>query len=163
MILAFDPGLRVAGAALFDPDSKQLVRAALIKNPEKVARDGLAWAGMAQAVHTWVGKDVVLVKTLVMEIPQVYKGAAGYGVDSDDLIQLAGVDGAVAGLWPEANFTGYRPREWKKTVPKQIMCDRIERALKQSERDAIEPCAPSLRHNIIDSCGIGCHYLGRRL
>jgi hypothetical protein len=173
ILVSVDPGLRHLGFAVFTDGT--LTHAALIKNPVKQDRGPTAWWGMADTVvKAWddltrrAGQVVRAPHAYVLEVPQVYRFGKSKG-DPDDLIQLAGVGGAVGAalLKLPAPFKhvstahGYYPREWKGQTPKEIMLERIEERLTAEEKASIQPCAPSLRHNIIDSVGIGLCHLGR--
>lgn len=155
-VVSVDPGLRACGVAVFHDGV--LKRAAYVRNPEKKARGPEAWQTMAKAVHDWL--DLEPVDVLVLEVPQVYRAGQQKG-DPDDLLQLAGVDGCVVGLVGADTVRAYLPREWKGQVPKEIHNARVMKELTEEERLSIEPCAPSLLHNVIDGIGIGLYFLGR--
>lgn len=155
-VLSCDPGLRGSGVGVFE-DGK-LVRAAYVKSPERIERGPPAWRAMAHAVSGWVGTDSI--DTLVLEVPQVYRAGQQKG-DPDDILQLAGVDGAVVGMIWSSSVKWYLPREWKGQVEKSIMVRRIEKLLTPEEVSVIEACPASLRHNIIDGIGLGLFYLKR--
>ena len=157
LVVAVDPGLRACGVSVWV--GKTLTRAALVKNPETTLRDMTAWRTMGKAVVAWLG-PVGPLRVLVCEKPQVYAGRRAGG-DPDDLMQLVGVDGALSVLLDAGAYVTYLPRTWKGTVPKDIHVKRIEAKLTPQEVAAIEKCAPSLRHNILDSIGIGLYHLGR--
>lgn len=159
MILAIDPGLRGCGVAAF---GSELVFCAYPRNPEARARGPGAWWSMAQAVYqAVVDANVPLPRTLVVEVPQVYAGSKQKG-DPNDLIQLAGVLGALTGLFRCATV-GYAPREWKGQVPKDVHNRRILGKLSASERTILESCgvSQSLQHNVIDAVGLGKFHLSR--
>lgn len=164
-LVALDPGLRVSGVSVF-MDGK-LVRAFLVRNPYKKEREADAWKGMAEAVQERLENDDLdlvyangLVNYFISERPQVYRTAQSKA-DPDDLIQLAGVVGAVAVAVNARETTSFRPREWKGTMNPEAMLRLIEKKLDEDERGCIEECAASLRHNIIDSVGCGLYVLGR--
>lgn len=159
MVLSYDPGLRQSGLGVFKDGV--LVYATLVRSPVKKERDGAAWCAMGAAVKEslmWAG-GIVSVDVLVSEIPQVYWGKRGG--NADDLIQLAGVVGAVAHAIPHSEFKAYRPREWKGNVKAEVMLERIEARLSEDEAQSIVKCPASLRHNVLDAVGIGLKYLGR--
>jgi hypothetical protein len=161
LVVSLDPGLRHLGLSVFIDGV--LRHAILVRNPEKKARDGKAWSAMGQATIDAlfaIDAELVFPDVLVSEIPQVYWGRSGGG-NADDLIQLAGVVGAVAHAIDAKDFVAYRPRQWKGNVPKEAMCKRIESRLSAEELAAIAPCPASLRHNVVDSIGVGLKYLGR--
>lgn len=164
IVVACDPGLRGTGVAVFK--DKKLIRAAYVKSPCEKERGPTAWYAMANAVRDWFVEPWTAQETpapqvdvLCVEIPRIYPGPRK--LDTDDLIQLAGVDGALSFAIPAAAWKGYYPRDWKGTVAKIVMTARIALRLSDAEDATIEPCAPSLKHNILDGVGIGLHYLGR--
>ena len=166
-IVSIDPGLRNLGIAVHVDGV--LYRAALIRNPEKKARDGAAWCAMANETHAWLYKypsssplyGLDPPSVLIAEIPQIYRFGKSKG-DPDDLIQLAGVVGAVASVVGAKEFVAYRPREWKGTVSGDVFTARAEAALTEKERACIEPCPASLRHNLIDALKIGEYFWSKR-
>lgn len=160
-LVSVDPGLRHAGVAAFEKGA--LVYAALIKNTERKARGPQAWWAMAEEVATTrhAGSPIFLIPDVyVVEVPQVYRFGKSKG-DPDDLIQLAGVGGAIGARLQALEAHGYYPRQWKGQVPKDVMAARIESYLNAAELSAIAKCAPSLRHNVLDAIGIGLYHLGR--
>jgi hypothetical protein len=164
LLAAVDPGLRTLGLSIFN--NGELVHAALIRNPEKKARGPQAWWAMAQAARAhfdrlfaWEGWPNPL-DEYVVEIPQVYRFGKT-STDPDDLIQIAAVGAAVGTILRPKTATGFYPRQWKGQVPKEVMGSRIESRLTDKEAKSIVKCATSLRHNIVDSVGIGLYHLGR--
>lgn len=161
--LAVDPGLRVCGLALFEQDT--LYRAWLSRNPLRTERGPEAWEAMARAAlndfisHT--PRRGRVPKRLVVEVPQVY-WRAGQGGRAADLIELAGVVGAVAATLPVMTRVHYLPRQWKGQVPKNVHNKRIMKRLRDGEPERIlRPSAASLMHNVVDSIGLGLKQLGR--
>lgn len=162
-LLAIDPGLRELGMAVFVGD--ELTYACLVRSPCKPpVKDGTAWVAMArEALKAFVNspiKDEVRTDVLVSEVPQIY-WQSSRGGNSDSLLQLCGVVGAVAHAIPHGAFKAYRPREWKGNVKAEVMLDRIAAKLTPAELATIAKCPQSLRHNVIDAIGIGLKYLGR--
>lgn len=154
MILCIDPGLRDLGAALFD--GAELRRAGLVRSMERTARGPKAWRAMADAVEAWLGHDAQGVVELVCEVPQVYAGAKAVG-DPADLLELAGVDGAICGVLQPVELVGLLPRAWKGNVDPDVLTARVEAALTLREHGRIAVCPRSLRHNVLDAVGIGLH------
>ena len=160
--LAIDPGLRGSGVSVFSADS--LVRAAYVKSPNQADRGPYAWRDMAEAIRLWLSMqeyEYGAPNALVMELQQVYATRFQKG-NQDDLLQLAGVNGAISYAFrgiPEV--FSYLPRVWKGTVKKEVMTARIESKLSPEELAGIEPCAVSLRHNVIDAVGLGLYKFGR--
>jgi hypothetical protein len=158
--VSIDPGLRACGVAVFE--NSVLVRAALVKSPERGVRGPVAWRAMADAVAAYIGRGALDV--LVIEVPQVYQQRAWKG-DPGDLIELAGVDGALVGALQPFESIGYFPKEWKGQVPKEIHCARTILKLQTrglDEEGKIEPVAQSLRHNVVDAVGLGLFQLDNK-
>jgi len=168
-LLATDPGIRGTSAALFR--DKQLMRCAYIENPRRTGNRAAECAAVARYVALWSrlapGDDV----ELAVEWPRVYDSAIRQGAksvsgkDPNDLLPLAGIDAALAALFPGATTTSYAPSEWKGQMPKEVCHARLRKRLDASELAALDSdldkVAPSLRHNVLDAVGIGLHHLGR--
>lgn len=97
---------------------------------------------------------------LVLEVPQVYHQRFQKG-DQSDLIEVAGVAGALSSVLAADRHYGYLPRQWKGQVPKEIHNARVLSKLSGSETANIQPCAASLRHNVLDGIGLGLFHLKR--
>ena len=157
-LVAIDPGLRGTGVAVFVDGA--LARAVYARNPEKVERGPEAWLRMAEAV-----RDQVIAfpeADLVIEVPQVYVAGRSKG-DPDDLLELAGVDGAITALLAPARIASFKPRAWKGQVPKEIHHARVLRKLSPAETAVLEQAdvPASLRHNVVDAVALGVWHLGR--
>jgi hypothetical protein len=150
-----DPGLRGCGVAEFIEGN--LVRAAYVKNPREVGRGYEVHRTMARAVQQWMTPNV---DRLVIELPRVYPGSAQQKGDLNDLLDLTGVGGAIASS-STCVVESIFPSDWKGQVPKEMMTERIKRALTPEEKATAEKCAASLAHNIWDAAGIGLHKLSR--
>lgn len=155
--ISIDPGLRHTAVAIWE--GTRLVRAGLVKNQVDASiRDAPAWAAMGDAVWEWIFREYAFkVCQVVVEIPQVYQHARG--VNPDDLLQLAGVDGAILGRLHGAEVISYRPAAWKGQTPKEITQARTEAVLAPGERKAMEMPAKSLQHNVWDAVAIGLAHL----
>lgn len=151
-ILAVDPGLHACGAAVFR-DGGELIWCGWPRG-QKEGSGPLAWARMSRAVVVDTG--LYSPSCLVLEVPQVYGRGAQKG-DPNDLIQLAGVLGAICAEYSYCDMVSYAPREWKGQVPKPIMQKRIEMKLRPEERRLLD----GQNHNVWDAVGIGLKYLGR--
>lgn len=177
--LTVDPGIRVAGVALFHGHDL------IATNCVRGARSGSSafeCAVMAREIRAWF-KTVLPPAPesdrieLLTEWPQVYTRDKSKG-DPNDLIALAGVCAAVAAVMPGAICTSYRPREWKHTIDGDVMTGRILGKLTDQE---IVICTANLlksdpgvrmgrvkaifenstAHNAVDAIGIGLHHFGR--
>lgn len=164
-LIAVDPGKLQCGVAIFK--DALLVHGTLARNPvDTSGSDGpQVWRNTAQNVvdayvrhtkdysHGWV-------KALVLEVPQIYRTGLQKG-DQRDVLALAGVDGAIAGMF-DCPVSYYTPAQWKGQVPKVVMNKRIMSRLSPVELKAIDVRVPaSLIHNVQDAIGIGLKYLRR--
>lgn len=162
MLLTIDPGLRGCGVALFD-DSGALVAADYVKNP--VAGKGYAaHSALGDAVDSWVALrcDQYHPTSLVIEHPRVYPGAPNK--DLNDLLDVVAVGAAVGAklqhTLTRAPETVY-PSEWKGTVKKAVMTERIRRALTPDELKVCRFTNKSDDSDLLDAVGIGLWRLGR--
>lgn len=157
-LVAIDPGLRGTGVAVFEDGL--LVEAAYPRNPELILRGPAAWLAMARAVLDSLTHPLPC--DLVIEVPQVYVAGRGKG-DPDDLLELAGVDGAITALLGPTTTRSPKPREWKGQVPKEIHHARALRKLSPPETVVLEQTKvpPSLRHNVLDAVALGLWALKR--
>lgn len=154
--LAVDPGLRGCGVAYFADDKLRL--AAYVVGKYQHGRGPEVWRGMASAVRKWWGETAAL-DGLVLEVPEIYPGMPK--TDPNDLIDLAGVDGALAAAFA-VPAVYYLPRQWKGQVPKEVGVLRALAHLSDEERKCVRP-APmkSLDHNVADAVGLGLYHVGR--
>lgn len=161
--LAVDPGLRQCGVALFEGPA--LVAAWLARNCTKTERGPTAWTTMGESVlESWLRRTPrrgLVLDQLVVEVPQVYWGKRGGG-KAADLIELAGVVGAVAVSMPVRTRKHFLPREWKGQTPKPVHNRRVLKRLDVEESLAFDKAIPkSLLNNAIDAVGLGLFHLGR--
>ncbi len=155
MILCIDPGLRHCGCAVFS-DAGWLTAALLLKSPEKKLRGPAAHRAMARVVFGWAAKNY-MPENLILEYPRVYPNHSNkQREDPNDLLELAGVDGALSAMYPYP-VSHVFPSDWKGQVPKKIMTERIFNTLRLSELTALQ----SKDHNTLDAVGIGLSHLGR--
>jgi hypothetical protein len=121
---------------------------------------------MAFAVRTYLGPLFIGASGqheafAALEVPQVYQGSKQLG-DPDDLLQLAGVVGAIASLGFRGSVDGVAPREWKGTIKPDIVIARVQAILTPEETARVElPTAKGLQHNVWDAVGIGLYTVGR--
>jgi hypothetical protein len=154
MVFAIDPGLRHCGFAKFT-DSGILVDARLVKSSNNEMRGPPAWLAMADAVSAFIG-DPSLTRLLVIEVPRIYPHSRDQKGDLNDLLELAGVVGAIAARARVIQFV--YPSEWKGQLPKKVMNERVLKALDvKTEGGALV----HHDHNTLDAVGIGLHYFGR--
>lgn len=171
VLVALDPGLRECGVAIFDLASGELLAAGMPENPERKARGLAAWARMAAAVVGYVSACLEPLRAagalgqvgVASECPQVYTAGKSKG-DPNDLIELAGVVGRVAGGLRAASERSYLPREWKGTLDGDVMVERIKARVDERlvERARVQlPRAQDKHHNVWDAIGVGLHVVGR--
>lgn len=156
-LIAIDPGLRGCGVARFGSADlvRPLMEAQYVRNPLAFGNGPSAWAVMAgEIVRRFQRPDV-----LVLERPRVYPGVRNE--DPNDLLELAGILGAIAAHWESVpELAVYYPAEWKGQVPKKVMTQRILKHLRPGESDRIVT-AGAKDHNTIDAVGLGLFHLGR--
>ena len=155
--LAVDPGLRGCGVALFDDSALQW--ASYVENIMRDGRGPPRHGAMARRVHNVVSSQFGFVKNLVVEFPRIYpKGPKDRRSDPNDLLDVAGVAGALAAIYEEVCWVF--PQEWKGQVPKEVMNARVMKRLTPEEAGRIVSVG-SKDHNTLDAVGIGLHHLGR--
>lgn len=150
-----DPGLRGCGVAEFK--GGELYRAAYIRNPVTSGRGYDAHSQLGGAVIDWIS---ACSERVIIEHPIVYPSSNNIG-DPNDLLDVVAVGAAVAAGFNAGYIETVFPREWKGQVPKDVMTERISRAITAEERPRIEKCQASLMHNVLDAVGIGLHKLNR--
>ena len=157
-----DPGLRGCGVSVFFEG--EVEKAAYVKNPVETGEGFTAYTVMATAVSDYLlGHSY---DKLIIEHPRVYPGSAQQKGDLNDLLSVVAVGSAIAAtLVSSAYYYGdietVYPSDWKGNTPKEVMTDRIRRALASEELSAMAPCAASLKHNVYDAIGIGLWKLKR--
>lgn len=158
-ILSVDPGLRCVGVALFKDGV--LVRAAALRGPT-TGRGPAVWSALAQDVERWVGMqgNPTTPGTLVVELMKVQvKGRA----DPADLLELAGVTGAIVGRLSSWSAEGFEPAAWKGQVPRDIYGARVEGHLRAEglwSRVEVPSRATEL-NDAMHAAGLGRWYLAR--
>lgn len=157
-LLALDPGLRGAGIAYFVDGV--LVRAYYAENPVESGNGPPAWFALAEKVYFDFKERGHKVDEYVCEVMQVYRQGPG---DPNDLIELAGVAGAVGASFPLKPDTafGYKPRVWKGSSPKWAHQPLILGRLSNTEVEAIEETRKTVVGNAVDAVGIGLYHLER--
>lgn len=151
MLYAINP--QAHGLAIATFTGNHLDWAGYIRGPS-TANAPDEWSELAHMIS--VPRDC----RLVIEQMRVYPGPQQKG-DQNDLITLASVVGAVCAL-PWSSRRIVYPREWKGTVDKKIMRDRIESRLTAFEKEGVcDMKNQKLRLDVWDAVGIGLFDLGR--
>ena len=115
-LVCVDPGLRACGLSLWYDGV--LVRAGAVRGPT-TGRGPAIWSALALDVEEWVGCAPPGV--LVVEAMKVYLAGKG---DPADLLELAGVSGAVVGRLPAWSAEGVKAADWNGQVPAHIRRER---------------------------------------
>ncbi len=191
-LLAIDPGasypkskVPYAGAALFQWG--ELCWAALVKCPTMVdskpvapfARPNTLVRTVCEAAHIarhGCGKPrknsrdlrttaEVLgegITVLVVEQPRIYRNGPAR---PEDIVALMGIYGAFMGGIDAEFYSGPGPSEWKGSIEKTIMNERVLRVLNSSERlllmRAQQAGDGGLSDHVIDGVGLGLFTIGR--
>lgn len=156
-LLALDPGLRCVGVALFRDGA--LVRAAALRGPAR-GRGPSVWAAYAPLVQDWLPMSVELLigkgGTVLVEQMQVH---AHGGADPADILELAGVSGAVVGALSVAGWSaaGALARDWKGQIPRDVFGARVEGHLRdEGLLHLVEPTSRATeRNDIMHAVGLG--------
>lgn len=165
-MITIDPNLRGCGVAVWSGNALQL--AAYVKNPS-TGRGYAAFVSMAVAVGEYL-MDRVLYEDrapVIVEHPRVYPGMPK--TDLNDLLDVTGVGAAVSHRLKGFGITGSGyvlvqtvfPSEWKGTMKKAAMLDRIREKLTDTERAVVQKTNKSDTEDILDAVGIGLWKLGR--
>jgi hypothetical protein len=164
--LFVDPGVRACGCALYYRhvllQAKYVRLDSALDDCGELAGPRL-WAALAAEVFEWMRGQMVirgLVVNVVLERPRIYPGSGQQKGDLNDIVDLAGVIGAVAGKFSDDLISHYYPSDWKGQVPKAVMTKRILAALTEQECSRIDRIGAK-DHNTIDAVGIGLHHFGR--
>lgn len=157
-LLAIDPGVRVAGYAIYK--RKELLRCGLVEAPSKISQIEAIIHNCKQILWAW--NEVYGINSipefLVIERPQIYQQAFLKG-DPNDLTWLAYMGGILTSQFNcEKPFLPL-PREWKGQVDKEVMNNRILESLPKREKEyvimTLQEIKSSLRHNVLDAVGLG--------
>ena len=163
--VAIDPGRKALGWAYFN-DRHELVAAGIVRG-----RAGESTVEISQRAAATILAKASAPLHVVYERMQVYNVQQQRGAQAD-LVELAEIGGGVAALLASSS-TPVLPREWKGTVPKDVLAARVRKDLSAQDLAvavaAEEQYPSSLRHNLWDAIGIGRwwrlsldHYAGSR-
>jgi hypothetical protein len=144
-IVAIDPGVDFFGCAHFE--NKELVLCNLL-NTEDFLKEEL------QRLHH--------IEKFYIELPQVYQQQFWKG-DPNDLIALSVVIGRLAQKIGYHKCELVKPRNWKGTVEKTIMLNRIAKLMTKEEEKLfmLLGLSKSKAHNVLDAIGLGLWAVGR--
>ncbi len=165
--LYIDPGIQCTGAALFHDG--ELVSAHMIRATDvaEAIRAAYLYRNLFSQFSPEHSRDATI------EIPQSY-GAARQKGDQNDLLSLALVAGAWAGLAVSNGVAVryLRPAEWKGQVPKEKMHARLLGDVKTRQPGLLTaperavlanmPGPTGLKHNAYDAVCMGLVLQGRR-
>lgn len=179
-LLSIDPGIRGVGAALWEHG--YLIAAAYVKNRAATGGGPREAAMMAHSLVEWTlsqwsNASSRTLDELVLEMPQTYGGRSAKG-DTNDLLSLAAVDGAIAAVYAGAKISSYVPKEWKGSIVKPKKPDgkepyvietRVRDKLKPHELaqvqwpTAVKSTQEAIKHNwdVADAIGVGMKSLNR--
>lgn len=166
-VLAIDPGLRRCGAAIFE--GGLLVGAALVRGvADTTVRNGSVWCAMAREVALFALAGGHQFTRIMIEFPRIHRAAArgtAMGADPNDLLQLAATIGAIEATVRHKVACGLvetcLPGEWKGTIPKAMVWERVLNHLSVEEQARVMWPAASLREHVIEAIGIGLWTTGR--
>lgn len=157
-IVSIDPGKKKAAYAVWTESGTLVSAGMVVHSPCPGDERAQIWKDVAYWTNLEAGLDD-LDCVLIVEIPQVYDGYQDE--DKNDLIDLAGVVGALASLTRGRVEWSPTPREWKGQLPKEITQKRVEAELSGAEKALIVWPAKSLKHNVYDAIHLGLTYLRR--
>jgi hypothetical protein len=168
-VISIDPGLNWAAFAEWDAETGLLRRAGLVKCEYEIGTERAEkWREMAWQVDAELGLSDSDEETwLVVEVPQIYKEVQnkdkkGHSRDPNDLIDLAGVLGAIISKAQNGKVEwSPLPREWKGQIPKHVTKQRVDQRLQEGETECVEWPIESLKHNVYDALHLGIIYLER--
>lgn len=154
-MICIDPGLRGVGVAKFDESNRSLSFAQYVKNPCERGRGYGAHYDLAIELREY-GYTGGLV---IIEHPRIYPGMPNK--DLNDLLDVVAVGAACAVALNPSYVVTVFPSEWKGTVKKSVMLERIRKALSPEELARCEFTNKSDDEDLLDAVGIGLWRLGR--
>jgi len=162
MIVTIDPNKLGCGVAVWNETESKLVEALYVEC-EASTGDKTHYASDARLAWC-VGEvkrkyDTPLSGRVhaIIERPRVYPGVSQK--DLNDLIDVACVGAACATFFKSVD-TVY-PSEWKGTVKKRVMLERIRVKLTAEEEKCVKWSNKSNNEDILDAIGIGLWHFGR--
>jgi hypothetical protein len=162
-VIAIDPSLTKPGLAVFQ--DRLLITAIRVHIPKGHPEDPGARA-MYVAREIFAMSYPAVPNRLVYEWPQIYRAARSKG-DPNDLIALAAIGSAFAGLWSKDRLLEIQaptPAQWIGQLPKSETGDPWDSprgARIKSRLDPIELARVQAKHDAVDAVGLGLWSLGR--
>lgn len=159
MLLAVDPSVRSPGAAIFCDSVLVAVARIPCKRASDVS-DGQRWLDVATQIRAWVGARQIT--SFIFEKPQIYTAFKSKG-DPNDLIGLAGIGAALAGMLG-VSVLSPTPAEWIGQLPKSTRGSALDSPRSQRIVSRLSPAELALvpdQHDAIDAVGLGLWALGR--
>jgi len=153
--ISIDPGFRYFAYSIFHEG--KIVKADLIKTKsqqwDKWTNQPPSFIEIDDVIDSfnWVGKKALI------EFPEIYTQTP----NPNDIIKLASACGAYTSILQRKGFDveWVKPKEWKGTVPKNIMLNRIVAKIHEDEyNNIIKP----KDHNVIDAIGVGLWKIKRK-
>jgi len=165
MFFSIDPGKHQVAMASWSATGN-LINAESIRLPEaqKVRADHWAILGDLTAKKI-ISLCVIYEKlNIITEVPEVHQRGSGKG-DPNDLIDLAGVVGAIVGAIRARRESSEvvwspLPKEWKGQLPKTVTQQRVNKEKKKKKKSRIQWSGE--KHNIYDAIHLGLVYLHRK-
>lgn len=161
-LASIDPGKHACGVAVWSLQTYKLIVACWVRNPfkdEPGVERAHRWGDMARQVAAYLSRWKPYGMGLILEIPQIYGDKSEK--DPNDLLDLAGVQGAIVGATNANVEWSPLPKEWKGQLPKDVSERRVDSKLSHAEKTSIEWPAKSYRHNVYDAIHLGIVYLER--
>lgn len=165
LTLCFDPGKHTFGIALFDGarmlalDTIKVDKEPEDQCPARVGRAAFQWSEKVTALYA----PAQVITRVVMEWPMVYQGERVK--DPNNLLWLTAACGALAVLF-HVDTLMVKPRQWKGTVPKEVMTTRIIKRLAVNDAELslvklLEAARGETAHHALDAAGMGLWACGR--
>lgn len=160
-VVSVDPGKHKVAWATWDPETGKLTGAGLVIHKPEIGTERVqVWKEVAYWTDVATGLSSGSEIRLVVEVPQIYTGVRDE--DPNDLIDLAGVVGAIASTIAIGSVEwSPLPREWKGQIPKEVTQKRVDKRLSPEEKALIKWPIKSLCHNVYDAIHLGIVYLER--
>jgi len=161
-LLSIDPGLHGLGCGYFEEGELQAGFYLPAPGRSPYPRGPEGWRTVALLLAPLgLEPDVMVAETM-----RVYARTPGRrAVDPDDLLQLQGIVGCIAMLYPRSEVVGYLPEVWKGQVPQDVYARRVVDYLAGrgwGERLVLpgRSAGKDRDHDVLHGVGVGLHHLG---